>query len=204
MVERYTIGRKYNERQLVDVSLENLTPEGIQAIEQGLEAAAAAATIDGRIAPAVAWATKILQERNLPEDHNALMYSNAQWQRKNARSAPEWYAIRILQAAHFLRLFAQRNDCEMAAQYALDLAELVTEAKFILGVVVRNASHGGKATKLSDKRQEQQLQHAEVRQKAVAIWSKRPSYSCRRVAKAIDPMRIEAIRKIIADLKPHS
>jgi hypothetical protein len=199
-IERYKIGRKYTERHRVSVSLN--TPEGAQAIEDGLEAAAAAATVEGRIAPAISWATATLKQAGMPLDYNALVYNEPQWQRENARRSAVWYALKIIEAAHFLRIFVKAGDPQLVAQFALDLAELVTEARFIFGVVVRNAAVGGKEAKNSDKRHVQELQRAEWRHGAAERWQKNPKLSASEVARRIDPARARTIRRVISDLKP--
>ena len=67
----------------------------------------------------------------MPIDPNAPCYGDPAWLRENERSPLVWYAINILNTVRMLRLQIEHGDAKLAADFALDLGVLATEAKFV-------------------------------------------------------------------------
>jgi hypothetical protein len=207
-IKRYLVGRTYNVRRKVSVSKESLsTQEGASILFDCFREIGQSTTIEGRIAPAVSWSTATLERAQMPNDPNAPIYSEHDWLRANERRTAEWYAIKILQSVSFLRTFIQRGDANLAADVALDVAEIVTEGKFIFGYFGRNASEGGNA-KAADVRPEAEARILECRRQATKLWRDHPDWTASDVARHIKvagatgkPLSAGYVRKKIADLR---
>jgi hypothetical protein len=202
-VERYQVGKNaYNRRERVSIGM---GAEDAEALRDAFVELAKWTTPEKRIAPAVAWATAILEQKNMPFDPNAWCYSDSDkdWRRKNERRSAEWYAITILQTAEWMRQMIDKGDARMAADFGLDLGELIAEGRFILGALAGTAARGGKE-KAANAREKVESRIAECRRQAVALWRRHRDSSATEVARNIKNVRLAPsyIRKKITDLDP--
>jgi hypothetical protein len=107
----------------------------------------------------------------------------------------------ILHEYESLRIFVEQRDVERAANCALDLGELITEAKFMFQILAKNAAKGGQA-RLSSKRREIKQKTEAWRKQAEELWSRHADWTISNVARRIDPVRYHSVRRAIASLKP--
>jgi hypothetical protein len=200
-VERYRVGRaSYNWQNRISIGM---GAEDADALREALSGPVAIA--EERVEPAVRWATATLQQKNMPLDPNAWCYSDKDWRRKKERRSAEWYAIKILQEASWLRLMIEKGEARMAADFALDLGELITEAHFIFNVYVRQGMNAAAHTN-SLKRQdpERAARSERWRTLAAAAWEKDPTYGALAIAERIepDPTKRRTCRRVIGPLNP--
>jgi hypothetical protein len=141
----------------------------------------------------------------MPLDPNAWCYADKYWRRNNERRSAEWYAIKILHKADWLRRMIEQNDTRMAADFALDLGELITEAHFIFNVYVRQGKAGAAEAKLSDGHRARKAKREHWRARAKELWAGPPPWRNQtEVATKIDPDRRKRrnIIRAISDLDP--
>jgi hypothetical protein len=208
-IERYKVGKPYNQRYYLSVSGDDLhTKEGVAALLENAEqmqqvgdAMAALGNPWWRLESSIRCARATLQKAGLPLEPNAGIYLDRTWQRKNERRTPPWYAIMVLHEYESLRIFVEQGDVERAADCALDLGELITEAKFMFQILAKNAAKGGQA-KQSSKRREIEQKSEAWRTQAAEIWSRHPRWTIINVARKIDRVRFHRVRSVIASLKP--
>jgi hypothetical protein len=201
-VERYKVGRSYTERH--HGRADSADAEAVRTLME--EMAARDSTVEGRLADAERRAIKHLQGNGMPLDPNAPPYCDSAWRRENERKSLDWYAIEILNTIRILRRQIERGDARLAADLALDVGVLATEAKIVqkrVGGSVRGAD-GFKASdrRLLDKkaRDEAWIEHA------VKEWGKpgRKNYGASKIAPLIepDPTKQRNCRRIIGPYKP--
>jgi hypothetical protein len=199
MVERYTVGKnRYNKRLRASYGM---GPEDAAALRDALSAPLAIA--EARLEPALEWAISTLAQAGFSLDPNAWCYSDKEWRRKNERRSAEWYAITIIHKADWLRRMLEKGDARMAADFALDLGELITEAHFILGAFAGTAALGGER-KAANNRAAVKGRIDECRRQAVEVWKRNSTLSASEVAAHIKNIALTPgyIRKKIADLDP--
>jgi hypothetical protein len=195
-VERYTVGRVGTERTHAKADMDD--PAAVLEVMEG-KAARGPFTAEARISNLERQAVAILKRNGKPIDPDAPDYADPTWQREEERYSLVWYAIEILSTAALLRRMIERGDASMAADVALDLGELVTEAKFIQ-VRIRPNRKGGLA-----RREEIEQRHEEWREEARQKWAKRPLASTTDIAgKIAKPagVSLKTVWPVIADLKP--
>jgi hypothetical protein len=197
MVEHYTVGRGYTKRQRVSVDFADL--DGMRAVMN--ELAASNTSVEGRLAGAEQRAIAYLQGKGMPIDPSAPPYGGSAWRRENERKSLDWYAIEILNTIRILHLQIERGDARLAADLALDVGVLATEAAMIQ-YNVHTATEGGRGNKASDRRREQRQAREQVRARAEDLRRRHPSWSVSRIARDIDPARERSIRRTIKDIKP--
>jgi hypothetical protein len=197
MVERYTVGRGYTKRQRVSVDVADL--DGMRAVMN--ELAASNTSVEGRLADAEQRTITYLRGKGMPVDPSAPPYGDPVWRRENERKSLDWYAIEILNTIRILRLQIERGDARLAADLALDVGVLATEAAMIQ-YNVHTAAGGGRGNRESDRQREQHQAREHDRARAEDLRRRHPSWSVRRIACEIDPARERSIRRTIADLKP--
>jgi hypothetical protein len=190
----YTVGRGYTKRH--HAKADTADPEAVRTVMEEM-AAAGPFGVEGRLADAEQRAIAYLQGK----DPSAPLYGDPAWRRENERKSLDWYAIEILNTIRILRRQIERGDARLAADLALDLGVLATEAKMIQ-YIAGNTNRGGQGFKTSDKYQEVAAQHAAWRAQADELWKKKPRYGALAIAKLIDPARAETIRKVIVSRKP--
>jgi hypothetical protein len=200
-VERYRVGRaSYNWRNRVSIGM---GPEDAAALRDALSAPVAIA--EDRLEPALQWAHATLEQAGKPLDPNAWCYAGRTWRRQNERRSAEWYAITILHKANWLRRMLEKGDTRMAADFSLDLGELITEAHFIFNVYVQQGEKGAAEAKLSDSRQARTAQHEQWCIKAKELWAGPPPWRNQlAVARKIDPdpRKRRNIIRVIQHLDP--
>jgi hypothetical protein len=200
-VERYPVGRKYTKRNRIYISPESIdTEEGAAALAESLREMAKGATLEGRLASTIQWATATLECAGLPLDPSAPIYSDRAWLRENAYQSAAWYAITILETFGWLRTFRERGDTGLALNLALELGVLATEAR-LLKYMSRKAVKMAQA-KASKQREKAAEDLEKWRREADKKWDKHQLKSAADVARLIDRARAGTIRKKIADLKP--
>jgi hypothetical protein len=206
-VERYTVGKNaYNKRERISVGM---GAEDADAMRDALaELARSPKTPEARLEPAVQWAKATLERKGMPLDPNAWCYAEKAWRLKNERCSAEWYAVKILHNADWLRLMIERGEARMAADFALDLGELITEAHFILEAFAGPPHKGGKK-KAENALRGVESRIAECRRQAAEKWNQRPDRTASEIARYIKvmgpkgtPLAPGYIRKKIADLAP--
>lgn len=197
-VERYKVGRSYTERHQAKADMAD--PEAVPTVMKEMMAHGCF-TVDERIAVAERRAVAHLQQAGMPLDPNEPRYHEPIWLRENERKSLDWYAIRILNTIQILRQQIDRGDARLAANFALDLGVLATEAAMIK-YVAGNTGRGGQGFKTSDKYQDVVAQHAAWCERADEHWKTKTSWGALAIAKLIDPIRAETIRKVIRNRKP--
>ena len=197
-VERYPVGRPYTKRHHAKADFAD--PEAVRTVIEEMRAALPFG-VEGRLADAEQRAIAYLQGKGMPLDRNAPPYGDPAWRRENERKSLNWYAIEILNTIRILRQQIELGDARLAADLALDVGVLVTEATMIQ-FVAGNTGRGGQGFKTSDKYQEVVAQHAAWCEQADEFWKTRNSWGALAIAKLIDPLRAETIRKIIKGRKP--
>ena len=203
-VERYTVGKNaYNKRERISVGMGAEDADALREVLSGPWAIA-----EARLEPAVQWAKATLARKGMPLDPNAWCYAEEAWRRKNERCSAEWYAITILDNADWLRRMIEKGDARMAADFALDLGELITEAHFILEAFAGPPHKGGKK-KAENALRDVESRIAECRRQAAEKWNQRPDRTASEIARYIKvmgpkgtPLAAGYIRKKIADLAP--
>jgi hypothetical protein len=174
-IERYKVGRLYTRRERARADFAD--PEAVREVMNDL--ASRDYTVEGRLADAERRAEAYLKRANMPLDLRAGIYGDSAWLRSNERKSLVWYAINILNTIRMLRRQIERGDASLAADLALDLGELFTEAKFIQELTGKQAE-GGRAP-----REEVAQRHAEWRREAERMWERHPKWSTTRVAWAV-------------------
>jgi hypothetical protein len=141
-VERYTVGRIGTEREHAKADFAD--PGAVRTVLE--EMTSRDFTVEGRVAELERAARAYLQQQGMPDDLNAPCYADPAWLRKNERWSLVWYSIEILREANWLRRMIERGDTRLAADFALDLGVLATEAKFIQ-MRTGKQGQGGRATR---------------------------------------------------------
>jgi hypothetical protein len=197
-VERYRRGRSYTARHYASADLDD--PEAMLTVME--EMAASDPTVEGRLADAERRAMAHLAREKMPLDPHGPPYGDPAWLRENERRSATWYAVNILIVIRTLRKLIERGDARLAADIALDLGILATEAKMIQ-YMASNPAEAGKA-KASAQRAEVERQHTRWLAEAGRLWAKpaKRKWGARAIAKEIDPSKVETIRKVIAGRKP--
>jgi hypothetical protein len=129
--------RKYTGREAsIGFVKDGLTEE--QAAEVAREG-----SLSGRIYFSECWAKATLERRQMPLDPAAPIYCDPVWRRQNERASREWYAIEMLRVVDSLVAMLKIDNAPFAAVFAWDLAQLVSEARF-LKYMTGNSSKGGR------------------------------------------------------------
>jgi hypothetical protein len=146
-IERYTVGRLYTKRARAKADFAD--PEAVRSLLQ--ETSSRDFTVEGRVADLERDARAYLRQEGMPDDPNAACYSDPAWLRENERWSLVWYAIEILNTIRLMRRQIERGDARFAADLALDLGVLATEARFVQALTRKqggrrpSAEGGGRA-----------------------------------------------------------
>jgi hypothetical protein len=202
-IERYEVGRSYTKRQHNRADMSD--PEAVRTVMEEF-AAGGPFTVERRLEDAERRAIAHLQQAGMSVDPHGPPYGDPAWLRENERYSLDWYAINILNTIRILRLQIKRGDARMAADIALDLGVLATEAK-IVQERVGGSIRGAEGFKVSDRRilDKKARDEAYISQ-AVKEWNKpgRKKWGASKIAPLIEPDRKKQrnCRRIIGPFKP--
>jgi hypothetical protein len=195
-IERYPMGRSYTEREYAKADFAD--PEAVRTVIE--EMMSRNFTVEGRVADLERGAIAYLQQEGMPDDPNSPCYGDPAWLRDNERWSLIWYAIEILKTIRLMRKRIERGDARLAADFALDLGVLATEAKFIQQRTGKQGE-GGRAP-----REEAAQRHAAWRRKADKIWKRHSTWTTSQVARLVAKdagCSFQTVRPVIADLNPN-
>jgi hypothetical protein len=195
-IERYSVGRVGTKRQHSKADFAD--SETVRTVMEEM-AAGGPYTVEERLADAERRATAHLQHAGMPLAPSAPPYGDPGWLRRNERTSLVWYAIKILNTVRFLRQQIERGDARLAADLALDLGVLATEARFVQARTEKQGQ-GGRA-----QREEAAQRHVAWRRQAVEIWERHPTWSASEVARLIAKdagCSFQTVRQKIPDLDP--